>query len=55
MDKIRVGVIGLGNMGSAHAVSVYEKLSDKCILTAVCDVNPERLAWAERFGGGWRL
>lgn len=45
MKKIKVGIIGIGNMGSAHAGNI---LSGKCpdlTLAAVADVNPERLAW----------
>ena len=38
--KIKVGVIGLGFMGSAHA-RVYKKLKD-CELVAICDNDPEK-------------
>ena len=38
--KVKVGVIGLGFMGSAHA-RVYGKL-EECELVGVCDSNPEK-------------
>ncbi len=38
--KVKVGVVGLGFMGSAHA-RVYSKLND-CELVAICDSNPEK-------------
>jgi predicted dehydrogenase len=47
MKKVRLGIIGMGNMGSQHYMNV---LSGKCPETevvAVSDINPERLAWAE--------
>ena len=52
MNILRMGVIGIGNMGSAHAVQIFENKVEGAVLTAVCDSNEERLKWAhERFGG----
>ena len=45
--KVKVGVIGLGFMGSAHA-RVYKKLKD-CELVAVCDSNLEKKQLAEDY------
>lgn len=39
MDKVRVGVIGTGGMGQAHAKDLREL--EECELTAVCDIEPE--------------
>lgn len=51
MDRLRIGIVGIGNMGSAHAVQIFEKKVRGAELTAVCDNSPERLEWAEkRFG-----
>lgn len=44
---IRSGVVGLGNMGCAHA-RVYDRL-EGCKLVAVCDINPEKKYLAERY------
>ena len=48
MDKVRIGVIGLGNMGSHH-VSYMDSL-EGAVLSAVCDADAarERHASAER-------
>lgn len=52
MDRIRIGVIGIGSMGSAHAMQIYKDRVEKMTLAAVCDTNPARLKWAaEEFGG----
>jgi len=49
MDKIRIGVIGVGGMGSGHCGSM--NLVDEAELTAVCDTDPTTLAQAEeKFG-----
>jgi predicted dehydrogenase len=41
MDRVRLGVVGLGNMGSAHIKSHLPQLP-RIELTAVCDVDPKR-------------
>ena len=47
MDKkIKLGVIGIGNMGSAHAKSVVEGQCPDFELVAIADSNPERHTWA---------
>ena len=43
MDKVRIGIIGLGNMGTGHAVQILTGKVPRCELTAVCDINPDRL------------
>ncbi|HHY81964.1 MAG TPA: Gfo/Idh/MocA family oxidoreductase [Clostridiales bacterium] len=47
MERVRIGIIGIGNMGTVHAL--YLKAGDvpNAELTAVCDINPERLKWAK--------
>lgn len=47
MDKVRIGIIGIGNMGSAHANNITKGYCPELTLTAVADINPERLKWAE--------
>lgn len=47
MNSVRIGVIGIGNMGSAHAKGIYDGKVSQMVLTAVCDVDEERLVWAE--------
>lgn len=47
MDKVRFGVIGIGNMGSSHAKNLYDGMINNAVLSAVCDINPEKLKWAK--------
>lgn len=52
-DKVRVGMIGLGNMGASHAKKLLAGECPEIELTAVCDVKEERLNWAkEELGEG---
>jgi len=46
MDQVRVGIIGIGNMGSGHAKNLIAGKVDGMVLTAVADVKEERLSWA---------
>ena len=46
MNEVRIGVIGIGNMGTAHAAHIQKGLVNGLKLTAVCDVNAARLTWA---------
>jgi predicted dehydrogenase len=39
-DRIRVAVVGVGNMGRVHARDVHELANTE--LVAVCDVQPAR-------------
>lgn len=46
MDSVRIGVVGIGGMGSHHAGYLVKGEVPRAKLTAVCDVNPARLEWA---------
>lgn len=51
MDKVKIGIIGIGNMGSSHAGYIAKGEVAGAELAAVCDTDPERLKWArETFG-----
>ncbi len=41
MDKVRIGVIGVGGMGSGHCASMAQ--IEEAELTAVCDIDPPTL------------
>ncbi len=41
---VRIGVIGLGGMGSHHADNLLAKRVPRCDLIAVCDIDAERMA-----------
>ncbi|MBQ4527103.1 MAG: Gfo/Idh/MocA family oxidoreductase [Clostridia bacterium] len=42
MDKVRLGIIGFGNMGTAHAKNIYEGKAPQMTLAAVCDNDETR-------------
>jgi predicted dehydrogenase len=47
MNKVRIGVIGLGNMGSSHTKHIHlENKVPNLVLGAVCDTSEERRNWA---------
>lgn len=47
MNKVRIGIVGIGNMGSAHAKSILDGNVPRLELGAVCDIAPEKLDWAK--------
>jgi len=47
MDEIKLGIIGLGNMGSEHIGNVYGGNIKNIRLTAICDIDEGRLAAAK--------
>ena len=47
MEKIKLGIIGVGNMGSGHAKTIKEGMCPEIELVAIADINSERLAWAK--------
>ena len=49
VKKIRIGVIGLGNIGGVH-ISEFQKLSEECEIVAISDINlPLAQARAKEF------
>jgi predicted dehydrogenase len=44
MTSVRLGIIGLGNMGSGHADNILSGKVSRCEITAVCDPAPEKFA-----------
>lgn len=49
--KVRIGIIGYGGMGAAHAAYLHRGEVPGGVLTAVCDRSPDRLAKARQFLG----
>ena len=47
MRKIKLGIIGCGNMGSQHYSNVLNGKCPEICVTAIADINPDRLAWAK--------
>ncbi len=44
MEKLRYGMVGIGNMGSAHVKNFMEGKVEEGIVTAVCDIDEKKLA-----------
>lgn len=48
---LKVAVVGVGNMGSAHATNIYTGKIEKMELVALCDISAAKRMWAsEKFG-----
>jgi len=43
MEQVRLGIVGIGAMGSLHAQNIMEDKVPRCKLTAVCDPKSERM------------
>ena len=43
MNQVRIGIVGGGAMGVAHARNILENKINRCVLGAVCDIDPARL------------
>ena len=46
-SKVRLGIIGVGNMGSGHIANILAGRCPEIEVTAVADINPERLEFAK--------
>ena len=47
MEKVRFGIVGLGNMGTKHAANVFEGKVPKMELAAICDIAEARRKYAK--------
>lgn len=47
MSIVKIGIIGIGNMGSEHAINLFNNKVKGATVTAVCDISQKRLEWAE--------
>ncbi len=47
MDKVRLGIIGIGNMGTTHAKSLVDGKVPEMELTAVADRKESRRTWCK--------
>lgn len=48
MEKVKLGIIGIGNMGSGHASSIIDGKVPEMELVAVADLRESRREWAKR-------
>jgi len=49
MNKIKIGVIGIGNMGTNHIKSIFSGKVPELEVAAVADWNPKRREWAKEY------
>lgn len=47
MNQVKLGVIGLGNMGSGHCNNILAGLTPEIKLTAAADLRQSRRDWAK--------
>ena len=44
MDKVRYGIIGLGNQGSTYVLNIFDKgIAKDAVVTAMCDIVPAKI------------
>ena len=48
MRKVKLGIIGIGNMGSSHLQNIWMNTNPEIVVTAIADTNPERIEWAKK-------
>ncbi len=51
-QKIRLGILGIGNMGCVHGSFIKNGSCPDFEITAIADKDPHRLAWAQEQGFG---
>ena len=47
MDKVRIGIVGIGNIGTAHSNTLFAGKVEGAVLSAVCDISPARRQFCE--------
>ncbi len=47
MEQVKLGIIGIGNMGSGHCNNILAGKTPEIALTAVADLKESRRAWAK--------
>jgi len=44
MEKLRYGIIGLGNQGTNYALKIFDRgLAESAYVSAMCDINPSKI------------
>ena len=44
MEKVRYGIIGLGNQGGSYVRNIFDKgEAVDAVVTAMCDINPAKI------------
>ena len=48
IEKVKMGIVGFGNMGTGHCESIHSGKIENMELAAICDINPDRLEAAKK-------
>ncbi len=48
MKKVKLGVVGYGNMGEAHCKNIFAGKVPNMEVTAICDIDPERIELSKK-------
>ena len=51
MEKVRIGIIGFGHMGTQHSTALLANKVDNAVLTAIADIDPKKLEKAKALAG----
>ena len=51
MEKVRFGIIGIGNMGTGHIHNFNSGRIREAVITALCDIDPARLEAGLKLAG----
>lgn len=52
MEKVRFGIIGIGNIGIVHAKNLLGGKIENGVLSAICDIDPEKIEAVRKLDGG---
>lgn len=52
MRKLKIGIVGFGNIGHHHYEMIRKGVIPNMELTAVCDINPQKLEYAQELMPG---
>lgn len=52
MNKVKLGIVGIGNMGTAHVNNILSGRCPEIELVAAADCNPARLVWVKEVTEG---
>lgn len=55
MNNVRIGIVGIGNIGTAHANTLFGNEIEGAVLAAVCDILPERRQFCENNYNGVKI
>ena len=53
MEQVRLGIIGVGNMGSGHTANIMAGKVPEVRITAAADLRESRREWAKENAGGY--